>query len=1342
MNIYLKSVTGLILFLVLYNPANSSSGEHLRWFSFRNIRTDAGLLHPGVTAIEIDSRGFIWVGTQNGLNVYDGYEFRSFVHNPSDSTSLSGNYIRALLMDKNDNIWVGTEDGTLHLYNRGKENFTRFCLNEQISGRKHIKLIRQDNQENYWIGYVDGLVKLDAETGETKHFPNPDFPGTSGTLETFFIDSFGRFWVGFWEGGLYLFDPMEGKYTRFPGDSLNWMNRVSVMSIKEDSRHNLWMGSYDNGLIKLSHPDLQINTFRHNPENAEGINSNQVKTIEIDFEDNIWIGTEEGGLDYFRPGENRFYHFFSEFQAPKAVEGFSIYALKISDEGQIWIGTRENGLILGHTKPSPFRQFQLSDNQQKQFDKLVVTSVCQDSAQNVWAGIQGDLARVNIDNLKMKPLNLNLPETPNVIQPDGAGNIWMGGLKGGIYIYNTISGDLKQFQFEELQNKKIFSFYFQDGRVYVLMHGLAEINLKKNSFQPINFSVSASVYDWVEDETEFLFVSRGYILFSEKLFQTKPGFRVDSVLPFVFPNSKNALLTPETIYNGTDAGLFLIDRTTNQVKHLDKLPGPVNYEVNAVFRGEGEEVWFSTAFQIVRYDPKKNHFRIFNEFDGISGIYFRDNVGCKLQSGEIVFGGENGLILFDPSNIKLSDKIPNIEFTGFSIGNRSVTEDLYLEPYRLEKQKIELKHNQNFFNIRFALLHYEQPGNVLYRYKLEGFDKEWTEQYNSREKTYMNLPYGDYIFKVQAKNPNNQWSEIKQLDIRIYPPFWFTWYAYTLYSLIFLALLYAFRNYNIKRERLKNELELQQLKVDNIEKLAQKEHELNELKLRFFTNISHEFKTPLTLIISPIEQYMEKMKPPGHEILAQVHTNALRLKQLVGQVLDIRKINQGNMEVNYAYADFIRFASGIALRFKELAAKKKLGFEFIAQEEHIFTRFDADKMEKILTNLLSNAIQNTYAGKITLEIGKYSDKKESKGEEQIEIVVKDTGVGIPEDSLEKIFDRFYQINQGKSHKGGTGIGLSLVKELVILHQGTVKAESAPGRGSRFIVCFPVVHPEKSLHSEGETGQEKILNDSSETDNLQDVSRKVVLIADDNQEMRNYLVNELSGEYEILEAENGEEGLEKCLKFNPDLIMSDIMMPGTDGFEFCKQVKTDERTSHIPVLLVTALSGSGSQEEGYHAGADDYITKPFNITILKEKIRNFLTTREKLKQQFIRDAWSEPEILKIASGDEKFLNKAYEVIEENLSESEFDINDFAREMATSRSQLYRKLKALTGLSASEFIKITRIKISARLIKDKNYNVSEAAYMVGFKDPKYFSKCFQKQFGVIPSRFKNYGQSHEV
>lgn len=1333
---------GLIVFLTsFFYVGFVRSADYSRWFSFRNIRTESGLSHPRVTAIETDERGFIWIGTQNGLNVYDGHEFRTFIHNPSDSMSLSDNYIRTIYKDKANNIWVGTDEGILNLFNREEQNFKRFHLYKKINARKQIKLIDEDNFGNYWIGYVDGLVKFNPDTDEITHFHNPDFPGTSGTLETFFIDSFGRFWVGFWEGGIYLFDPLEGNYSHFSADSLNWLNRASVMSIKEDSRHNLWIGSYNYGLIKLAHPNLKVSAFKHNPADSLGINSNKVKTIDIDSDDNVWVGTEEGGLDFFRPDENRFYHFFSEFQGRIAVEGYSIYALNITKAGQVWIGTRENGILLGQTMPTPFKYIQLAKNQYVSCEKLIVTSVCQDAAQNVWASIQGDLARINIDNLTLEPLNLKLPETPNVIQSDGAGNIWMGGLKGGVYVYNIPSGKLKQFYFEELKNKKIFSFYFQDERVYVLMHGLGMIDITAETFQPINFPLSTPVYDWMEDETGFLFISREYVFYSEKLPLSKNGFRVDSTLSYIFPNSKSTLLTPETLYNGTDAGLFTIDRKTDQVKHLDKLPGPVNYEVNAVFPGKGKEVWFSTAFQIVRYDPGKNHFRIFNEFDGISGIYFRDNVGCKLQSGEIIFGGDNGLILFDPSDISLSETSSNLEFTGFSIGNKSNTEELNLELYREEKE-IQLKHNQNFFNIRFALLHYEQPEKVLYRYKLEGFDKEWTEQYNSREKTYMNLPFGDYIFKVQARNPNNQWSEIKQLGIRLNPPWWLAWYAYFVYFLIFVMLLYMFRNFNIKRERLKSELELQQLQVENVEKLAQKEHELNELKLRFFTSISHEFKTPLTLIISPIEQYMETMKPLGHGIMEQVHANALRLKQLVGQVLDIRKIDQGNMEVNYAYADFIRFASGIAMRFKGLAAKKKLGFEFIAQDEHIFTRFDADKMEKILTNLLSNAIKNTFTGKITLEIGKYSDKTQSEWEEQIEIVVKDTGVGIPEGSLKKIFDRFYQVNQGKSHTGGAGIGLSLVKELVALHRGTVKAESSPGKGSRFIVRFPVIHPEKSPDINSETEMEELSCNLPETDIQQDDSRRVILIVEDNQEMRSYLVNELKPKYEIMEAENGEEGMEKCLKFNPDLIMSDIMMPGTDGFEFCKQVKTDERTSHIPVLLVTALSGCESQQEGYHAGADDYITKPFNIMILKEKIRNFLTTREKLKQQFIRDAWSEPEILKIASGDEKFLKKAYEVIEANLSDSDFDINEFASKMATSRSQLYRKLKALTGQPASEFIKITRLKIAARLIKDKNYNISETAYMVGFKDPKYFSKCFYRQFGSIPSKFKNNKGPDEV
>jgi ligand-binding sensor domain-containing protein len=756
----------------------SQAGDYSQWFSFRNIRTESGLLHPRVTAIETDARGFIWIGTQNGLNVYDGYEFKAFTHNHSDSMSLSDNYIRTVFKDKTNNIWVGTDEGVIHLFNREEQNFKRFYLNEKINSRRQVKLIDEDNFGNYWIGFVDGLVKFNPDTDEITHFHNPDFPGTSGTLETFFIDSFGRFWVGFWEGGIYLFDPQDGNYTRFPGDSLSWLNRASVMSIKEDSRHNLWFGSFNYGLIKMEHPNLKVSAFKHNPSDSSGINSNQVKSIEIDSNDNIWVGTEEGGLDYFNRQNNTFYHYLSEFQGEKATEGLSIYALKKGSDDQLWIGTRENGIFLTRTNPVPFKQIKIKNAG----ENPVVTSVCEDYHGNVWAAIKGDIGLLNFKTFAIEPLKLNLPETPNVIQSDGAGNIWMGGLKGGIYVYNIQSRKLNHFYFEELKDKKIFSFYFQDERVYVLMHGLGMIDMTDGTFQPINFPLSTPVYDWVEDETGFLFISREYVFYSEKLPLSKNGFRVDSTLSYVFPNSKSTLLTSETLYNGTDAGLFTINRKTNQLKHFDELPGPVNYEVNAVFPGKDEEVWFSTAFQIVRFDPGKNHFRIFNEFDGISGIYFRDNVGCKLQSGEIVFGGDNGLILFNPSDITMSEAPSHLEFTGFSIGNKSITEDLNLEPFRSKEEKIRLNYNQNFFNIRFALLHYDQSEKVLYRFKLEGFDKEWTEQYNSREKTYMNLPYGDYIFKVQAKNPNNHWSEFKQLNIRLNPPFWLTWYAYVVYA--------------------------------------------------------------------------------------------------------------------------------------------------------------------------------------------------------------------------------------------------------------------------------------------------------------------------------------------------------------------------------------------------------------------------------------------------------------------------------------------------------------------------------------------------------------------------------
>ena len=1313
----------LLLFLgLLISYFNSQSQND---YSFLNFSTESGLTHPRILSTEFDHDGFLWIGTYHGLNVFDGHEFRHYQANPDDSLALSTDEIRALYSDSKNNIWIGTNDGVLHKYSRELDAFLRFNLAEKHIERKIIKKIEEDKFGNLWIAYLDCLVRFNYETGESKKFLNPNFPGTSGTLEDFFIDDFGRFWVGYWNAGVYVFNPTTGEYTQFfTKENYPELTKASVMNIKEDERHNLWLGSFNMGLIKIEYPSQKVHNYQHIATDKFSLNTNKIKTLEVADEENIWIGTEEGGLDLFRVSEEKFYHYFSDFQSKTAPEGYSIYTLELSNEGQMWVGTRENGLFLTNTTPSPFQYIGSIKNNDD--GNILVTSVCEETNGTLWAAIKGDIAKVDIDNSELVPLNLNLAEMPNVIKSAPNGNLWIGGLRGSIYVYNPNNKQLKKLFFEELNDVKITDFIFKGNNTYVACNVLGKINFQAQTFEYINTDFRTP-YAFIDDQHELYLFGRGTVIPAE--YSEKEEFKVKQSIPYSFPNSKCGLNTDSYIYNGTDAGLYQIEKSSNSVVPLDKLPGDINYEVNSVFSDRIGRIWFSTAYNVVSFDEVEQNFRIYGSYNGVPEIRFRDNVGTQLKNGNIVFGGENGLVIFSPDLIEGKENIPNLAFTKFAIGNKQNTENLILEPF-LNGKQIVLNHNQNFFTITYSLIHFEQPENVLYQFRLDGFDKEWNEGFNLREKTYMNLPYGEYTFMVKAKNPDHQWSETKSLQIKVRPPFWLRWYAYVFYFAVLIALLFLFYRYSIKQEKLNSQLNVQKLKIESVEQMAQKEQELNDLKIRFFTNISHEFKTPLTLIISPLEQYIETTKPLSKEILSQIHSNAVRLRQLITQILDIRKIDANQLKINYSYADIIRFTTTISSHFKTLANNKKLSFELITHEEKLFTRFDADKMEKVLFNLLSNAIKYTQSGRIKLEVGKYSDRE--SGTDWIELVVKDTGQGISKKNINKIFDRFFQVKQSDGYTQGTGIGLALAKDMVQLHEGTIDVDSEEGEGTKFTVHIPYL-PEISEGMQIE-GEETSTPDGLENEEIRDSGKKIILITEDNPEMRNYIAGELKNEYEVIEAEDGKEGLEKCLRYNPDLIISDIMMPGTDGLEFCKQLKSDERTSHIPMLLVTALSSAEHQQEGYQSGADDYITKPFNITILKEKIKNFITTREQLRKQFVRDAYSEPEILKIASNDEKFLQKCYELIEENLSNSEFEIDDFAKEMATSRSQLYRKLKALTGLSASEFIKITRLKISAKLIKEKNYNISEAAYMVGFKDPKYFSKCFQKQFGVIPSKYK--------
>ena len=1321
----------LIIGLLVLGYGILSAQTSRNQFTWDNIGTEKGLVHPRVNALVKDKKGFLWIGTFMGLNRFDGKLFKVYHHSDEDPNSLSDDYIRCLHVDSQNTLWIGTDKGIINRFVPESESFLRYDAGKEAGFKRGIKTISSDGKGNLWLACVEGILKLNPETGEVKSYRNPAFPGTSGTLETMYIDVLGRFWVGFWEGGLFLFDPVKEEFTRFFNNpDAPELLRLSPMAFREDSQHNLWIGSYNLGLIKISHPGQKVSVYSHDKNNIRSINSNKIKSLEIQNDDRIWIGTEEAGLDLFIPSDNHFIHLFSGFQSDRSVEGESIYAICRDEDDRLWLGSRENGIYYMNAFENPFLHIdQLSGNSDRDAG-LTVTSLCEDSSGHVWAGIHGDLALVDFTNALLIPQKLNLSETPNVVSCDPEGNIWTGGLKGGIYRFNPRLKQVKAYRFAEIENMKVNALHFDKSGVYIGIEGkFGRFDPTEGHFEFINKPNIRGPFLILTEGTTHYYFDRQAISVFDGDYNTvyQPLATVD----FLFPNSKCGTSTPDFLYCGTDAGLFSIKKKDLSVTYLDKLPGPISYSVKSVLADDSGNIWFSTNGNIVRYVPENGSIRIFDYFDGLPQVAYRDATGCKTSDGKMVMGGKNGIVVFSPESIRQSRKNNVVEISSIVLGRKNQPgHRIPAYSFMAERKTVDLKFNQNFFAINWSMPQFIQPEKVLYSWKLEGFDKDWSMVYNERSASFMNLPRGEYTFLIRAKDTENNWSESQVLRIRIHPPWWLTWYAYSFYFVVFILSLFLFRNFNIRKERLRNELDLEKLKMENIRQLIDKEHELNESKFRFFTNVSHEFKTPLTLIISPLVQYIESGRELTDALVRQIYGNAGRLYQLITQILDFRKMEDGKLVMNYSFDNIVQFAVTICSRFRELASQKGLAFEVIAHNDPIFTRFDADKVEKIIYNLLSNAFKFTSGGKIKLEISRLM-KEET---DWVEFIVEDSGIGIPAEELPRIFERFYQVKSAGRQTEGTGIGLSLVQELVKLHGGTIRVESEAGKGTTFVVMIPVLASDiVSAYPDAE-GEGIEIETASEYEKERTPAKFSILIAEDNPEMRNYLARELQNDYEIIEAEDGESALDKCMKFHPDLVLCDILMPGTDGLEFCRRLKEDEKISHIPVLLVTALSSPEYQEKAYRLGADDYITKPFKISILKEKIHNFISSREALKKQFVQNAFSEPSILKIASNDEKFLLKSHEVIEENLSDSDFDIDRFASAMATSRSQLYRKLKALTGLSASEYMKITRLKIAARMITEKNFNISEAAYLVGFKDPKYFSKCFQKQFGVIPSRYK--------
>ena len=929
---------------------------------------------------------------------------------------------------------------------------------------------------------------------------------------------------------------------------------------------------------------------------------------------------------------------------------------------------------------------------------------------------------------------------------DGKGNLWIGTFWGGIDVLNLKSGKITHYRHSKddplsLSDDRVWSLRLDDyGGIWVgTTVGIDRFNPETRSFRHFPKLAQNSQVNWISidsDRNIWLGTSDEVIIYNPD---------TDNIIRYN-EHSRSFLEDSENRYwiVTLDKGLALYSKKEGPVRYFGEHEGLSNNQAMSILEDDNHNLWISTSNGLSKFDPKNRQFRNFTSRDGLRNDQFTYGAAYKAENGELLFGGIAGFNMFNPHDILTDDLHVPLVFTELRIFNRPVPirddKDAVLKKSISETSHLILKYDQNVFTLEFAALDFINSASNMYSYYLEGFDKGWNEPSTSRTTTYTNLNPGDYtlrIKRIRTGNPSGY--EELMLSITILPPFWMTWWFRSLIMLIIATLVYFLIRFIINREKIKNELVFERTKARNL-------HELDMLKLRLFTNISHEIRTPLTLILGPLEKLISKKVPfdeiPSH--LALVYRNTRQLDRLINQLLDFRKLETGNLKLELTQDDVVSLVSNVVRSFDEYAKEKQITLKFHTLKKKLIALFDPDKLETILNNLISNALK--YTGKGGMVSVNFSlvfapddeDSLNNQSEKQyIEISVKDTGNGISETNIEKIFTRFFRVDS-KNESTGTGIGLALVKELVKLHRGNIDVLSKPGKGSKFTVHLPYETeiPGEILGTADEIISDKLSlteNSNFKDDLPEESNTQIMLVVEDNPDVRFFIRSHFDSVYAIYEAKNGQEGWDLALKIIPDVIISDILMPDVDGYEFCKRIKKDERTSHIPVLLLTALHSKEHEIKGLSCGADDYITKPFDISILQTKIENMLQARRLLKEKYTREMILKPSDITISSPDERFLRKAIEVVERNISNADLNIEQFATEVGVSRMQLYRKFNALTNMTVKEFVRSIRLKRAAQLLLEKKMNITEIAYAVGFKDLSHFRKCFHSEYGMSASEF---------
>lgn len=1347
MLLYLKKTLpfAILLSLILCNTQVYSIVSNNQ-INFKQISLKEGLSQSTVFNLLQDSLGYIWVATADGLNRYDGYKFLVYKNERNKPNAIMDNNIWSLYLQNSKFLWVGTGKG-VSCFDISKNSFENFPKMEG-SEKMWVYQISEWTKNEFILATNLGLYSFSKEKGYRKLNLPPKVPASAvyklnaqsvlvGSFDGLYIyypgsntfrlvdqrlkgvnvavllpqkGATGRFWLGTEGFGAVLFNTKTGSIEKWYREKPGELSSDFVRSMCYDNQQRLWIGTF----VGLNILNEFTGTFQHlyHTGKKEGeIAQNSIRALYLDNQNGMWCGTYYGGLNYYHSLKNQFEHIRKEYDNTGLNDNV-ISVLKEDANGNIWIGTNENGINVLNMKTGVFRNFRSIPNNPNSLTANNVKALLEDTKGDFWIGTQGGgFCKYNAQNRTFKRINISSDPVVNnrvyaLLHTPNARKLLIGTLRG-LYWYDKTTGVSDEFSI--------------DGKFPL------------REFQILSLFCDSRKIIWIG--TNYGFYRYDYV--SRKL-DKQSGANMNLSLIHCFHEDKY-----QRVWIGAKDGLFCYNMKTGAFDKEFATAGFPEFMIHGIEEDDFDNLWLGTGNGLVVFNMQSLKWRIYSESDGVQSNQFSPYSHLRSSNGKMYFGGINGITAFYPERMIDNPYAPIPIIDKLTVFNKAVLPDdeTGIIDQSIDRlSSIQLEPEYNVFGLEFVVPNYVSGQTNTFSHKLEGFDEDW---YTS-EKTsisYSNLKPGKYTFRIKAANGNGRWSlSERKLIINVLPHWYETVLAKILFAILFIVITIAVIRFYLGRKLIANELELERKDKERIK-------ELDQAKIRFFVNVSHEFRTPLTLILSPVREMLSKGVKElwVKKQLQLIERNADRMLHLINQVLDYRKTELGAMPLQVRCEEIEPFVRQNFELFTSFAQSKGFHYFFNSTAGEAKVYFDRNFMERILSNLLGNAFKYTpNNGTIELNL--------SIKNHFICIEVIDTGLGIAKEKFESIFDRFYQQEENAQ---GTGIGLSLVKNLVETHHGEILLDSELNKGSRFTVLIPT---EKSAYSENEfyvvnefknetyTETNNQLFNPEETPEYaeqikdeteaempeEDTRRKRLLIVEDDEEIRNYLNEQLLLKYDVQLAENGKVAWEKLNEKEVDLILSDVMMPVIDGVALCKMVKQNIHFSHIPFILLTAKNDITDQLKGLQTGADDYIGKPFVYSIIDTKITNIFRQHSRIISRYASNPDLDTHELVSNPLDEEFLNKAVTIVEKYLDNSDFSVEEFSSEMCMSRSGLHLKMKAITGESAGDFIRKVRLSTACKLLKEGRYNVAEISTMIGMS-PTYFSTTFKKYIGCLPSEY---------